>query len=139
MRAAEGGEGVVDAVVAATGARVLARGAVRTGRPLATQGGFDHGSLIVDGHEISYLNEFLSVTAAGERLASYPDTISMISMEDGRALAVKDVVVGAPVAVLAAGATTLPCSTSACDVVALAEVERITGIDLVRYLPPELS
>ena len=140
MRAAtsDGPAAVIDAVCELTGATVLADGPIGYGEPLRTQGGFDHGSFVVDGNEIAYLNEFLSVTAAGERRATYPDTIALVSRDSCRAVAVKDVVEGMPVAVLAAPAAGLPLSTSACDVVALEEVERITGLELLRHLPEEL-
>jgi len=139
MRAATDGgpDAVIESVCEFTGAVVLASGPISHGEPLRTQGGWDHGSFVVDGNEISYLNEFLAVTAAGERRATYPDTIALISRDTRRALAVKDVVEGMPVAVLAAPAAGLPLSTSACDVVALREVEQITGVELVRYLPEE--
>lgn len=134
----KGADAVIDAVCQLTGATVLATGPITHGQPLRTEGGFDHGSFVVDGNEITYLNEFLSVTADGERRATYPDTIALISPDTCRAVAVKDVTPGMPVAVLAAPATGLPLSTSARDVVALEEVERITGVELVRYLPEEL-
>jgi DUF917 family protein len=139
MRAAtdDGPDAVIEAVCEFTGAIVLASGPISYGEPLRTQGGWDHGSFVVDGHEITYLNEFLAVAADGERRATYPDTIALISRDTGQPLAVKDVLEGMPVTVLAAPAAGLPLSTSACDVVALQEVERITGVELVRHLPEE--
>jgi DUF917 family protein len=140
MRAAtsEGADAVIDVVCELTGASVLASGEISVDKQLRTQGGFDRGSFIIDDHEVEYLNEFLSVTATGQRRATYPDTIALISRDTCRPIAVKDVTEGMPVAIVAAPATELPASSSACDVVALAEIERITGLELVRYLPKEM-
>ena len=133
--AREGAEGVVASVCEEIGAKELARGPIRHAMPLRTEGGFDHGTLAVGDFQIPYLNEFMAVEVAGERLASYPDTIALLSLADGKPVAVKDAPPGLPVALIAAPAAGLPCSTSARDVVALREVEEIMGISLVEHLP----
>ncbi|HEX3731362.1 MAG TPA: hypothetical protein VHU91_00320, partial [Mycobacteriales bacterium] len=98
------------------------------------QGGFDHGTLAVGDHRIPYLNEYLAVEADGARLASYPDTIALLSLADGRPVAIKDAADDLEVALVVASADDLPRSSSARDVAALREVEEITQLSLVEYL-----
>jgi DUF917 family protein len=76
----------------------------------------------------------MAVDGAGQRLASYPDTIALLSLDTGLPLAVKDLADGMPAAAVVAPAAGLPCSASARDELALREVEQIMGLELVRYL-----
>jgi len=137
MGAARGGgaEAVVEAVCATIGGEILVRGALRHHVPLQTRGGWDHGTFGVADHQVPYLNEYMAVDADAERRATYPDTITLLSLETGSPLAVKDAVDGQQVAVVAAPAAALPTSSSARDETALRECEELLGIELVRYLP----
>lgn len=136
--APRGGEAVIEAVCAAISGTELARGPLAHAAPTVTTGGWDHGVFRVADHTVPYLNEFMAVDADGLRRAGYPDTIALLAVDTGLPLAVKDAVEGVEVAVVAAPAAALPTSSSACDIVALREVEEIMGIDLVRYLPEGL-
>ncbi|GMA32240.1 DUF917 family protein [Litorihabitans aurantiacus] len=130
------GAAVIDAVLARTGGRVVARGALEHAVPTATRGGWDHGTFRVDDVEVPYLNEYMAVTSGGERLATYPDTIAILRADSGLPLAVKDAGDGGfEVVVVVVDATTLPLASSATDPVSLAECEDIMGIELLRYLP----
>ncbi|MGH3430868.1 MAG: DUF917 family protein [Terriglobales bacterium] len=130
----EGADAVIAAVGDTIAAKELARGPLRHIVPLRTQGGFDHGTLAVGDHHVPYLNEYLAVEADDERLASYPDTIALLSLADGRPVAIKDAADGIEVALVVASAGDLPRSSSARDVMALREVEEITQLSLVDYL-----
>ena len=132
-----GGADVVGTVCATIGGEVLVRGPLRHDVPLQTQGGWDRGVFGVGDHRVPYLNEYMAVDAAGERRATYPDTIAILALETGLPLAVKDAVEGMEVAVLAAPASGLPTSSSAWDETALRECEDLMGIELLRYLPKD--
>lgn len=136
MRAAKpgGAQSMLSALQDRTGAQVVARGPIRHAIPVRTSGGFDHGTIAVGDSEVPYLNEFLAVTLAGERVATYPDTIAMLSTADGLPVAVKDAREGEEVWVIVIPAERLPCSSSARDLGALREVEEIRGVPLVPYL-----
>ena len=124
--------------------RVLARGPLGHAVPLVTRGGWDHGTLRIgrgtDAVEVPYLNEFMAASAAGERLATYPDTIAILDAETGLPLAVKDCAGcdGREVVAVAVDAALLPLSSSAVDPVGLAEVEQIMDLELVAHLTPEV-
>jgi uncharacterized protein len=136
MRAAQtrGAEAVISEVLAETSGKELGRGPLRHVVPLETRGGFDHGRFAIGDLSVPYLNVLMAVDADGERLATYPDTIALLRLDDGLPLAVKDAVEGVEVAVIVAPASALPQSTSARDVLALREVEEIMGIPLVDHL-----
>ncbi len=134
-RAAPGGGGaVIDAVIAATGGRIAARGPVRQVDPLRTSGGFDHGAIGAGGCELHFLNEYMTVDRDGERVATYPDVIATLSADTGRPVAIAEMAEGSEVVVLVVGQSGLPLSTSTRDRLALEEVEQIMGVELVRYL-----
>jgi hypothetical protein len=129
------GQAVAEAVADKLNARVLARGELAHERELLTSGGFDHGTFRIDDCTVQYLNEFMTVDGGGTRLASYPDTITILDGHTGLPLAVKDATAGMDVVLLASSATNLPLSSSAVDEFAVAECERIMDTELVRYLP----
>ncbi|HYY10584.1 MAG TPA: DUF917 family protein [Kineosporiaceae bacterium] len=141
---AKQGAAVVDAVLGTLRGRVLARGPLQHAVPLVTRGGWDHGTLQVgSGNQavtVPYLNEFMTADSAGERLATYPDTIAILAADTGLPLAVKDsqAATGREVVVVAVDATGLPLSSSAVDPVGLAEVEQIMELDLIAHLSPDV-
>lgn len=133
------GPGVAEAVAARLGARVLASGPLALHTPTRTHGGWDHGVFRLGDHTIPYLNEYMAVDADGDRVATYPDTIAVLDASTGEAFAVKDAREGQDVLLLVADACGLPVSSSAIDHAALAECERIMGIDVVRHLDATLT
>jgi hypothetical protein len=138
-----GARAVIEAIRHRVGGTIVAQGPARFTAPLRTEGGFDHGTLGVADVTVPFLNEFMAVDGAGQRLASYPDTIALLSLDTGLPMAVKDLGSGdhdgVPVAVVVAAADGLPRSASARDELALREVEQIMGIELVRYLDGALA
>lgn len=136
---ADGADAVIDAVVKSTRGEVVAEGPLRIATPVRTEGGFDHGAFEVEGVRLSYLNEFMAADRAGERIATYPDVISVLSLRDGRPVAIADATDGLPVAVVVVDRDELPLSSSALDADALAEVEGIMGIPLLPQLQRSLG
>ena len=137
MRAAPVGEAVIQAAIEATGGRVVARGPVHEVDPLRTAGGFDHGSVSVGGHLVRYLNEYMTIEVDGTRLATYPDVIATLSLEDGRPVSIAEMTEGREVALFAVDQSLVPLSSSTRDRFALEEVEKIMGIALVGHGPAE--
>ena len=85
---------------------ILITGAVSS-VSLVTKGGFDVGTVIVDGAqgrvELTFWNEYMTAEIDGQRLATFPDLIATLSAKDGRPLSTADIVVGQEVAILVAG------------------------------------
>lgn len=98
----EGPEAVIKAIVETTGGEIYCQGKVEQ-LSLETVGGYDVGNLFVTGDkkvELSIWNEFLTLDSDGKRRASFPDLITVISMETGIPLPSAKVRNGDEVAVL---------------------------------------
>jgi DUF917 family protein len=129
--AAPAPEAVIEAVLASTGGRIVARGRAQSVTPLRTAGGFDHGAIGVEGCVIRFLNEYMTVDRGGDRLSTYPDVIATLSLEDGLPVSIADMGEDREVALLVVDRSLLPLSSSTRDRYALEEVEAIMGIDIV--------
>jgi len=134
-RAAPGAGAVIEAVVDSTGGRIVARGRAQPVDPLRTAGGFDHGAIGVEGCVARFLNEYMTVDRDGERLATYPDVIATLSVEDGRPVSIATLADGQEVALLVVDRSRIPLSSSTRDRYALEEVEAIMGVDIVSFGP----
>lgn len=138
------GDELVDVVASHLGGTVLDRGPLGLEVPTVTQGGWDHGTFRVGDHTIAYMNEYMTVDkgpdATGERVATYPDTIVLVDVASGEALAVKDAKEkeGADIALIVAKAGALPVSSSSIDRVGIAECDTVMGVELLTYLDPSL-
>lgn len=132
-RAAPGSDAVIEAATSSTGGRVVASGRVVFVDPLRTAGGFDHGAFSIDGCVVRYLNEFMTVERDGIRVATYPDVIATLSLQDGRPVSIAEMTEGRDVALFVVDKALLPLSSSTSDRSALEEVEEIMGVELVSH------
>ncbi|MDQ6918045.1 MAG: DUF917 family protein [Candidatus Dormibacteraeota bacterium] len=130
--AARGPEAVIEAACAQTGGTILARGPIRITKPRRYEGGFDHGSFKVGDLELRYLNEYMTVDRGAERVSTYPDIITTLSLASGRPAAIAEIEEGDEVAIFQVHRGRIPLSSSTTDRVALAEVEGIMGVELIR-------
>ena len=129
--APRGAEAVVEAACATTGGTILARGPARITTARVTSGGFDHGAFKVDDLELRYLNEYMTVDRGSERVATYPDVITTLSLASGRPATISDIEEGMELAVFHVHRDRIPLSSSTIDRIALAEVEQIMGVELI--------
>ena len=134
MRAAEpaGAQAIIDATCRQTRGSVLATGLVRITTPRRTEGGFDHGAFEVDGLTLRYLNEYMTVDRGTTRVATYPDVITTLSTRPGRPATISEIKDGDGIAVFHVHRDHIPLSSSTRDRIALAEVEQIMGVELIR-------
>jgi len=134
MRSADGSgpRAVIDAACKETGGTIIAEGPARITRPMRTQGGFDHGAFTVDGLELRYLNEYMTADRGEARVATYPDVITTMSMKTGRPVTISEIRDGDRLAVFHVHRRHLPLSSSTRDRIALAEVEEIMGVELIK-------
>lgn len=133
MRGAEssGAQAIIDVTCKQTGGTILAAGPARVKNPMRTEGGFDHGIFEVGGLTLRYLNEYMTVDRGSERLATYPDVITTLSTKTGRPATISEIREGDPLAVFHIDRSRIPLSSSVQDRIALEEVERIMGVDLI--------
>jgi DUF917 family protein len=138
MRAAEkaGAAAVIKATCSQTGGSILASGPARITNRRRTEGGFDHGAFTVEGLSLRYLNEYMTVDAGAKRVATYPDVITTLSVKTGRPATISEIEEGDELAVFHVHREKLPLSSSTRDRTALAEVEQIMGVDLIKAVEP---
>jgi DUF917 family protein len=127
-----GADAVIAAICDRLGGRVLARGPVRD-RVLRTEGGFDIGSLCVDEVDVGFVNEYLSADAGGERLGTFPDVLTTLSLQTGHPVSIADIRDGDQVAVLHADKAQIPLGASVLDPDLYPEVEHMLGRPLATY------
>ncbi len=81
--------------------------------------------------QLRFLNEYMTVDRIGERLATYPDVITTLSLATGRPASIAEMEEGSEVAVFHVDRRHIPLSSSTSDRTALAEVEKIMGLQLI--------
>jgi len=133
-----GGRDVIDAILTETRGFLLGTGRV-VQRSLDTHGGFDHGFYRVDSDqgilELTLLNEFLTADRKGVRVNTFPDTLSVLDAGTGLPLKSKDIYPGREVSVLHVPYDKLPLGAGPRDPAALKDLEELTGLEILKYLP----
>ncbi len=127
-----GPQAVVEAITSTLGGRIVERGTVRHKR-LRTEGGFDIGALEVAELELGFVNEYMTVEAAGERLATFPDVITTLSAGDGRPVSIADIRDGDEIAVLAVDKSRVPLGAGVLEPSVYPEVEEMLQKPLTDY------
>jgi DUF917 family protein len=132
-----GGPAVIDAICAATGGAILARGRVAAKRVRYTPDAFDIGTIAIEGAgracTLHVMNEYMAVDDQdGGRLATYPDVITTLSPK-GEPVSVGHVEEGAELLVLHVPKTLIPLSASVKDASVYPVAERALGITLAAY------
>ncbi len=139
MQAAQpkGAAEIIKAVAKTTKGNMVLAGEVAE-VSLRTEGGFDHARYKVKtdkGEATLYLlNEFMALDVGKKRLATFPDTISVLSQETGLPLKSGDIKKGMSVAVLHVPYKNLPMSTGVLDKACYPELEQTMNIPLLKYL-----
>lgn len=80
-----GAKAVVQAAVDQLGGEIVCRGGISSIN-LTTVGGYDVGELVIEGNEkmeLTFWNEFMTLECGGKRKASFPDLITLMSLETG--------------------------------------------------------
>lgn len=98
----KGAEAVIDAILTSTGGNIFCQGRVEN-LFLETAGGYDVGSLSVSGDKVADLtfwNEFMTVEVNSVRYSTFPDLITLISLETGVPISTAEIRDGDEVAVL---------------------------------------
>jgi uncharacterized protein len=139
MQAAKpkGARAIIHTVMKTTGGKILLEGNVSEVQ-LRTEGGFDHAQYKVQtakGEATLYLmNEFMAAEVNKKRLATFPDTISVLSHDTGLPLKSGDIKKGSSVSVLQVPYQKLPVSKGVLDEACYPELEQSIGIPFLPYL-----
>lgn len=104
---------------------------------LVTEGGFDHGIIMLrlgyDRLELTFWNEYMTLERDGERLATFPDLIATLGM-DGLPLSSAEIAKGQQVYVFTAPMEQLRLGNGVRDLALYSQVEAVIGKPVVPYL-----
>ena len=130
-------DAVLDAICAATGGRILARGRVVRKDVRYTDEAFDIGTILVDdggaGCVLHVMNEYMAVDGQGsERIATYPDVITTLDAA-GNPVSVGHIEEGKEIIIFHVPASALPLSASVRDPSVYPPVERALNISIADY------
>jgi len=114
------------------GGRILAEGSVRR-RELRTENAFDIGTIVVEELELGFVNEYLTAESGGQRLATFPDLLTTLSVRSGRIISIADLREGDEVAVLHVPKANLPLGDGVKEPSVYPEVEAMLGKPLAEY------
>jgi DUF917 family protein len=132
-----GGRAMAEAAARALGGEIVMVGTVVEKR-LDLSGGFGVGHVTVKGqnaaaYELVVWNEYMTLEQGGQRLATFPDLISTLSLESGLAVGTGAIKVGDRVAVLSAPKGRLILGAGMRDPALFEDVEMAIGKALVSY------
>jgi hypothetical protein len=129
----KGGHAVIAAVVSAVGGEIACQGQVNR-LQLETVGGYDIGLVVIDGDqgaELTFWNEFMTLEIDGKRQATFPELITLLSLETGLPVSSAELTEGHEVAVLTAPQESLILGKGVLLPETLAEAENAIGKPLV--------
>ncbi|MGZ4165902.1 MAG: DUF917 domain-containing protein [Solirubrobacteraceae bacterium] len=127
-----GAQRMIDVTAEHLGGRILATGRVRR-RVLRTENAFDIGTVEVAELELGFVNEYLTAEAAGERLATFPDVLTTLSVQTGRIISIANLREGDEVAVLHVPKANVPLGDGVREPSVYPEVEAMLGKPLAEY------
>ncbi len=133
----KGGAAVIDAICKATDGQIIRSGKIAETTLRYTDQAFDVGVITVgEGQDAIFLhtmNEFMAVdNADGERIASYPDVITVLG-EDGLPISAGKLQPGMAVHVFHVSMDKIPLASSVKDPAVYPPVEETLGINLADY------
>ena len=101
---------------------------------IETRGGFDVGVLNIGGNELTFWNEYMTLTDKdGKRLATFPDLIMTIDAKTGRPMPTADIRKDEEVYIIYTDHSNLNLSPTMFDESLLAPIEGIVGRKILKY------
>ncbi|HEY2259960.1 MAG TPA: DUF917 family protein [Solirubrobacteraceae bacterium] len=128
----EGPRQMIDATAAHLGGSILVEGPVRS-RRLRTENAFDIGAVEVGELELGFVNEYLTAESSGQRLATFPDVLTTLSLHTGRIISIANLREGDEVAVLHVPKANVPLGDGVKEPSVYPEVEAMLGKPLADY------
>jgi DUF917 family protein len=129
---AQGPARMIEVTAEHLGGRILATGPVRA-KSLRTENAFDIGTVELGELELGFVNEYLTAEVAGERLATFPDVLTTLSVQTGRIISIANLREGDEVAVLHVPKANVPLGDGVREPSVYPEVEAMLGKPLADY------
>jgi DUF917 family protein len=132
VRTATDGSAAVEEVLSVLAGDVAVTGTVESW-DLETTGGFDVGTAVVNGHELTFWNEYMTLERKGERLATFPDLITTLDADTGEPVSTAELVEGQSVAVVVAPASSLELGAGMRDPALFEPVEEAIDNSVIEF------
>lgn len=136
----DGPEAVLEAILDQTNGEVLGTGKVTENNVAYSEAGtYDIGHITVDAGRNNTLtayaaNEFMALNRNGERVANYPDVITIFDKETMKPLTTSEIPVGKEVIVFKIDSTNFPLSSGVYEKANYPEIEEALGIKIYDYV-----
>lgn len=132
VRTADNSSTAADGVAEVLDGEVAVTGTIESW-DLETTGGFDVGTVVVDGHDLTFWNEYMTLDRDGERLATFPDLITTIDADTGDPVSTAELSEGQSVAVIVAPASSLRLGAGMRQPELFEPVEEAVGEPVVEF------
>ncbi|ARF69188.1 hypothetical protein B7C51_17265 [Paenibacillus larvae subsp. pulvifaciens] len=127
------GEAAIDAVAAKLGGKLVTVGEVSDFR-METAGGFDVGTVLIGGYEMTFWNEYMTLEKDGERLSTFPDLIMTLDADTAEPVVSAAVAKEQRLAVISVPKQNLKLSTTMSNKNLLKPIEPIVHKPIEAYL-----
>jgi DUF917 family protein len=131
----QGGVAVARAIAGSLDGQVVAQGPARE-MQLETRGGFDIGRVSIADTELTFWNEYMTVDREGCRIATFPDLMATISVDEGLPVSTADLRDGREVVLLVVPRTRLVLGAGVRSAANLQAIERALGVCIEAYWQP---
>ena len=102
---------------------------------LRSEGGFDVGTVQVNGYEMTFWNEYMTVDAPdGQRIGTFPDLVMTFDAKTGTPMPTSDLAPGQEVYLIHTSYKNLKLASPMFDQELIAEVEGIINRPMVKHL-----
>ncbi|WP_434510388.1 DUF917 domain-containing protein [Desulfitobacterium sp. AusDCA] len=101
---------------------------------LVTAGGFDVGTVEVNGYELTFWNEFMTLEKNGERLATFPDLMMTFDKVSGIPVTSAEIEQGQDVVIIKTDKANLKLGSGMRDQKLMAEIEPIIHKEVLKYI-----
>lgn len=101
---------------------------------LTTTGGFDVGSLYIDGFELTFWNEYMTLENANSRIATFPDLIMTFDKNTGLPVTSAELKDGQNIVVIKSHYTNLKLGSPMFDRNILSTIEPIINKEITKYV-----
>lgn len=101
---------------------------------LITEGGFDVGTLVVDGVEMTFWNEYMTLESGSERLYTFPDLIMSFDSVTGMPVTTAEICLDMSIVIIATKKSNIKLGAGMHDQNLLKEIEPIVNKEILKYI-----
>lgn len=123
----------IEAVVEFLNGEIVAEGLVSEFE-LVTKGGFDVGRVVVEGAEMTFWNEYMTLERGNERLYTFPDLIMSFDRTSGMPITTAEIKKDIDIVIIGTKKENLKLGAGMYDMKLLKEIEPIVNKEILKYI-----